>query len=783
MWRNRARAIQQPKLVSPPQLAKMTAAAEKEDKKEEKDKKKEQPRRADPFQPFDGSSEVETDKIAFGYQQSPDWTMSEGLGTPATSEVEWPTGDTEDMAPVSPAHSANSLLKKQDKARTPRNADVWKRQQQEEEEEENSAEMRFVESFEQVAHKLSADDGSGTSIPHSSSGNSYVKQKVAKQIQELEEKEKREAAQNAAHNNNNNSSDAKSSYPRAPRTRSPMIELARKYRSSAPTLARKPVAKTPEQKADIDIPTAEAVHSPSQDDEQEEEPGRIIIKQKQEVASPTRMRLSHSEGKKRVQQHRLRMKQSRGSHAESDFLSLPLDEPKIMIPSDSFSIDAYGGAVVDKPVASKPTTPSGYSQSPFSSPQHSTGPSPSENGAFSPYDPRSRDSDMSASSSMVAQDPSLPMVYTDSLYGGSSAGRVALSPKKDPVISPRPRARNRYQHKKNLAARKSQSTYAGSDAGQSELSFFSNNSSTLSPRSAVSGNSVSSASSALVGRATRALQRRRDKSASTESTSQAAKDLTRRMLKKDDGRAARGSFGKNKVVREHGLANRYNMSDRFMDTPTTNATIAANSVPHRQFSFGSETTEESSTMMRTRSVEDSPSEASEQSKQHRLVPSRTESTEQPGHDPVVNDTFVQTSANQISALQTAYRSVSLHQLANDIKDEVTTSMTSMASGIQQWTAANSLSPSRGTPRTPKKRSSRRDGDVEDDHEEAVAIEVEYIGTEEEESAEVQSSGEDMDGSTTATTKRKEMKLASAPSTSPAGQSSYESVSSSNVAYS
>ena len=788
-----------------------------------------------PFHPFDGESEAQESDIPFG--ANGDWLnqahdnsnsnnrnndeMDGARSATPKSEVEWPTGEDDHLeAPPSPAHSAHSaqsLMKKQERARTPRssgdgtprNIDVWKRH------EAPTPEPKIVPSFDKIRNKPSTDSDKSRSLPTryptilkgSSSGlSARSKTPSPAPINAIERKEDQTIL------------------PKVPRTRSPMVELGRRYRgvpglssssptpmlsssptpvsSSSPTpvsssnetaartsastfaAARKAMAdraaareRTPVSNNQNDSRTGSYRNSYEKDetpttankarttpssssssrkqqtektrysspsayypssggakptgtggtpqavsrrqhngypDDEGEEPGRIMLRPKKEVLSPTRQKLSRPEGKKKIQQHRMRIKQSKSSDAESDVFSQESSHnsrdrnlPKILLPSDSLSVEAH--ASVYKPIASKPTTPSAQSMSgrsfgpgpSYGSPSHNATPNTSGFGAFSPYSPGSTRSSLFA--------PALP----DETKPDSSRQERREKSSQKPILdlsasSPRraqlmQMAQTRLQHKKKLEARKTREFTPSSEGGQSELSFFSAASSALSPRSHVSGTTVSSKGSALASRAKQALHRRRHKSASN---AEYAQDLTRRVLSSGGATAVTTPTSNARYDRRsapssrntddrnaHRLANRYNTSDRFMDSTAASQT-QPNGPPHQQYqtappvtnySFGSEMTadEESSTMHRSVA-------SSEVSESMAFARSRSESTD--GNrwavDPnnTVDANFMEETTSNISALQSGLRGISLQQLANDFTEEVSTGVNLFASGLNQLAA-------------------------------------------------------------------------------------------------
>jgi hypothetical protein len=104
---------------------------------------------------------------------------------------------------------------------------------------------------------------------------------------------------------------------------------------------------------------------------------------------------------------------------------------------------------------------------------------------------------------------------------------------------------------------------------------------------------------------------------------------------------------------------------------------------------------------------------------------------------LITDDFVSASASNIEALKSAYKAVSLHQIAMDLTEEVSTAtnlnLKKIASDLNDGVSAasESIRSSLGSPssRSPRKLRVPESSGVGHAVDEEVAIEVEYVGEE------------------------------------------------------
>jgi len=282
----------------------------------------------------------------------------------------------------------------------------------------------------------------------------------------------------------------------------------------------------------------------------------------------------------------------------------------------------------------------------------------------------------------------------------------ALNPGHPSPYTPSPRSlsskmsakgSNRYRHRKQLEERKASAVSTpASEGGQSELSFFSSTSSAFTG-SAISRGSRSSHST-LANRASKALQARRHRQSHLDQA--AAQNLTRRMLSARTPERTRPKKKSSPKKGERGLASRYNTSDRFIQGPNR--------------SFGSDSTSASSHLYSLASDESEFRKSSTRSADHKM------------------DHFVEKSATNLGALASAYNSANLQQIANDMKEEVTSSVsdsfTALATEIGKL-VPKSPNKSKDNDGKSKLNSLRKRAISPGD--EDVAIEVEYIGEDDE----------------------------------------------------
>lgn len=338
------------------------------------------------------------------------------------------------------------------------------------------------------------------------------------------------------------------------------------------------------------------------------------------------------------------------------------------------------------------------------------------------------------------------------------------------------RRSNRYDRARDNHSKMNSLTPVASDAGASDtLSFFSGTSSGCSGVTFGSHASITSPTSALSNRASRALVRKRRTGKLMKVEERSAQDLARRVIsqtikeqprpgvEEDDdcsnpelaGRLSTNDepflFATNDRSPEDGLARRYNTSSRFMDS-VQSLMNGINGLGHNT-SFGSETTEGSSQVRSVASTSDSEAWMSGQVRKSTSSINRATSdstatdaettcqdSDQTGltqeTSDVVTDNFVSESAANMEALKSAYKAVSLHQIAMDLTDEVSTATNlnlkmiasnltdsvSSASEVLRSSFGGGSPGSKGTRRlqVPKSSSERETTDEE------VAIEVEFV---------------------------------------------------------
>jgi hypothetical protein len=286
--------------------------------------------------------------------------------------------------------------------------------------------------------------------------------------------------------------------------------------------------------------------------------------------------------------------------------------------------------------------------------------------------------------------------------------------------------------------------------------------------------SVISPTSSLSNRANQMVMRRRRNKLSKTEEKIAARDLARRMMSQTINEQPRPGVEEDDSAADHsseqptheederfesplslesvpsaGLAGRYNTSSRFMDS--------VHSMLHGvgmggNTSFESETTEGSSQFRSAESTSDSEAwmsgrlRKSSHSSGHNRVPSDHTDGDmytfgRPGlssmNSNLITDDFVSASATNIEALKSAYKAVSLHQIAMDLTEEVSTAtnlnLKKIASDLNDGmsAASESIRSSLGSPssKSPRKLRVPKSSSVGHAVDEEVAIEVEYVGDE------------------------------------------------------
>ena len=452
------------------------------------------------------------------------------------------------------------------------------------------------------------------------------------------------------------------------------------------------------------------------------------------IESPSR-KLSRTVEKKRVQQHRHKLKQSRNSDqsvssVEGSVSDVVNSQCSLDIVPDRFELatDARKLVMVNSKGIGKETR-SDYPYSPPVDyglcPRYELNPNSSvdafvERENDSPSHPLKVKSGQSAFSSPTNARGAFslysrvkaekPCINTHSLYIAETT-QIDFSPcasDTSPSSNNRSfnyRSTNRFKHKKQLEARaKLAPTNVNqgsnmSDTGQSDtsFSFFSTASSGCSAMPVEPEVFSTTPSSTLASRASLVLKGRRNRSsAQSPEEKSSVKDLTNRMLQVQpskqppcrDRTAAyvpshrRDSGGGNYMAQRVGLSGRYNSSARFSETSTPQGPLAhsfrysaSNVHPQNTFSFGSHTSENSSNIYSLASSRSEESEAWATSGGAHSIRQKhsvsTEGTRSVQLD-LVDQGFVDKIAN-FEHLQSAYRDMDLAQIALDLKEEVQTS--------------------------------------------------------------------------------------------------------------
>jgi hypothetical protein len=335
----------------------------------------------------------------------------------------------------------------------------------------------------------------------------------------------------------------------------------------------------------------------------------------------------------------------------------------------------------------------------------------------------------------------------------------------------------RYNRTRDSPIKSNSMTPAASESGTSDtLTSFSGASSGYSAAiSAISFGSsatrqVISPTSSLSNRASQMVIRRRRNKLSKAEEKIAARDLAHRVMsqtikeqprpgvEEDDSAADHSSeqplheedehfeYPKShQSVQNPGLAGRYNTSSRFMDSVHTmlhGVGLGGNT------SFESETTEGSSQVRSAESTSDSEvwmsgrvRKSNRSSRNNRMPSDITDDDGRSGRssmdNDLITDDFVSASASNIEALKSAYKAVSLHQIAMDLTEEVSTAtnlnLKKIASDLNDGVSAasESIRSSLGSPssRSPRKLRVPESSGVGHAVDEEVAIEVEYVGEE------------------------------------------------------
>jgi hypothetical protein len=331
----------------------------------------------------------------------------------------------------------------------------------------------------------------------------------------------------------------------------------------------------------------------------------------------------------------------------------------------------------------------------------------------------------------------------------------------------------RYNRAQDSRVKSNSLTPVVSESGASDTLAFSSGASSgysavvsaISFGSSVTSPPVISPTSSLTNRASQMVTRRRRIKLSKAEEKIAAQHLARRVtsqtikeqprpgVEEDDSAADHSSEQPPHEEDEHfeypksfesvqsaGLAGRYNKSSRFMDS--------VHSMMHGvglggNTSFESETTEGSSQVRSVESTSDSEAwmsgrvRKSSSASRHNRVPSDITDGElyydgQPGD--FITDDFVSARASNIEALKSAYKAVSLHQIAMDLTEEVSTAtnlnLKKIASDLNDGVSAasESIRSSLGSPsnKSPRKLQVPKSSDGGHAVDEEVAIEVEYV---------------------------------------------------------